>query len=199
VFAVFGDQPWLIELSDQVVEVVIGLEYNVSAPSPVAAGRAALGSKRLPQKRNATTTSVAGAREDLDFINEHKNKTGEASGLARNDCKTHALVTRNLHGFRLHAHQATRALELNPAIHQRKQGPIPAGADVLARVKSCPALANDNAPRGDKFTTKALNAKTLAVAVASVPCAATTLLMCHNSNLLLLRHRLPDGTVCFNT
>jgi hypothetical protein len=60
-------------LLDQVVQVVVALENDVSATTAIATAWAALRDELLAVKGNAATATVPGAGEDSDFVNEHKS------------------------------------------------------------------------------------------------------------------------------
>jgi hypothetical protein len=70
-FTALSEQTRLEVLGDEVVEIVIGLEDDIAAAPAIAAARAALGAIRFTQKRHAPFAAMAGAGEDLDFVNEH--------------------------------------------------------------------------------------------------------------------------------
>src|SRR5205814_1904524 len=65
-------------------------------------------------------------------------------------------------------------------INQRKQRPIPPGADVASGEEFSAPLADNNAARGHEFTTKTPDAQPFADAVPPIPNTALTFLMCHN-------------------
>src|SRR5205809_840681 len=72
--AVLGNEPRLIILRDEVVQVGVGLQNHVAAVPAVAAGRAALGPGRFTEEGDATFPAVTGARENFDFVNKHRAK-----------------------------------------------------------------------------------------------------------------------------
>src|SRR6266404_4946834 len=76
VLAIFRQQPWLIILRDEIVQVVIGLQDHVAAAAAITASRAALGPRRLPQKSDTTFSAVTGARENFDFVDKHEKRFG---------------------------------------------------------------------------------------------------------------------------
>ncbi len=82
--AMLGEESGLVELGDEVVEVVVGLEDDITAAAAVAAVGAALGAVGLAAEGDAALTAVAGAGEDLDLVDEHGwvKKKGEAMSLA---------------------------------------------------------------------------------------------------------------------
>jgi hypothetical protein len=61
----------LIELVDEIVEVVAGLEDDVPTLAAVAAAGAAFGTIGLTMKGNASLSSMTSPGEDLDLINKH--------------------------------------------------------------------------------------------------------------------------------
>ena len=76
-------------------------------------------------------------------------------------------------------HAAAVLVELHLAVHERKERPIAARADILARDKFAAALADDDAARRDDRAAKFFYAQPFADAVATVSYAALTFLMCH--------------------
>src|SRR5207244_1094074 len=71
VLAFLGNEPRLIILGDEVVQVVVGLQNHVAPAPAVAAGRAALGPGRFTEEGDAAFPAVSGARENFDFVDEH--------------------------------------------------------------------------------------------------------------------------------
>jgi hypothetical protein len=69
--AVLSDQAGLIILCNQVVEIVIGLENNVTAPPAIAAAGPALWPEFFPLKSHTALSPMTGARENLNFVNKH--------------------------------------------------------------------------------------------------------------------------------
>tara|TARA_B100001123_G_scaffold303946_1_gene339299 strand:+ start:146 stop:544 length:399 start_codon:yes stop_codon:yes gene_type:complete len=65
------------------------------------------------------------------------------------------------------------------SITKGKECEVLAHANVLARVKTGSALAQDNVPRNDGLAAKFLDSQTLAVAVASVLGGALPFFVCH--------------------
>lgn len=70
-------------------------------------------------------------------------------------------------------------VELNPPIHQGEQGVVAAHPYIEARTYPGSALADNDAPCGHMATAVALDAQSLAIAVATVATASSTLLMGH--------------------
>jgi len=66
------------------------------------------------------------------------------------------------------ANAAMFLVELNRAVFESEQRPIPTGADICAGVDLGTALANDNVARDDRLTAELLHAKTLRVTLAAV-------------------------------
>jgi hypothetical protein len=79
---VLRDEPRLIELIDEVVQIVICLEYHIPAASSIAAIRSSLGPEGFAAERDAAATAVTGAGEDLDFIHEHGAGSKKARRMA---------------------------------------------------------------------------------------------------------------------
>lgn len=76
-------------------------------------------------------------------------------------------------------HTTAVLVELDVAVRQGEQGPVPADADVHARVELGSALTDNDGAGADGFAAETLHAKTLALAVASVAYTSLTFLMCH--------------------
>ena len=72
--AVLGDEAGLIILPDEVVEVVVGLKYDIAAPATVAAAGPAFRAVFLTLKGDAAFAAVTGAGVDFYFVNEHRGK-----------------------------------------------------------------------------------------------------------------------------
>ena len=71
------------------------------------------------------------------------------------------------------------AVEEHLAVHEGEQGPIAAGADVLARDELRAALADENTAGADDMAAKFFHAETFADAVTSVAATALSFFMCH--------------------
>ena len=69
--AFLRNQPRLVKLRDQVIEVVIGLKNHVSPTPAVAAAGAALGTIGLAMKGHTAFAAVTGARVNFYLIDEH--------------------------------------------------------------------------------------------------------------------------------
>ena len=70
--AVLGDEPGIVELGHQIVQVVVGLKNDIAAAPAVAAAGAAFGPEGFPQKGDAAFAAVSGPPIDFDFINKHE-------------------------------------------------------------------------------------------------------------------------------
>lgn len=70
--------------------------------------------------------------------------------------------------------------EFDDTLSQCKQGVILAATDVQSRVEVRSTLTNDDLAGTDGLTAEALDAETLGVAIAAVPGAGRTLLVCHD-------------------
>jgi hypothetical protein len=70
-FAFLRNEPRLIILRDEVIQVVIRLQNHAAAAPTVAAAGAALGNVRFAMERDATFAAVTGASVNFYFINEH--------------------------------------------------------------------------------------------------------------------------------
>jgi hypothetical protein len=71
-FAVFREETRLIELVDEVVEVVVGLEDDIPSATAVTAAGSSLGTVRLPEEGDATFAAMPGAGVNLDLVDKHK-------------------------------------------------------------------------------------------------------------------------------
>jgi hypothetical protein len=80
----------------------------------------------------------------------------------------------------------TAFVERDFAVHQREECPIASGANISARDKFGAPLTNDNTAGGDQFAAVAFHAQPFADAIAPVPDAALTFLMCHKPMIRLL-------------
>jgi hypothetical protein len=79
-------------LRHQIVQIVVGLKYDIATAPAVAAARSAFGAEGFPQKSHAAFAAVPGPTMDFHFINKHGirkfalrrtvNKKGEAFDLA---------------------------------------------------------------------------------------------------------------------
>jgi hypothetical protein len=74
---------------------------------------------------------------------------------------------------------STFFVKIHFAIHERKQCPIAARANVLPGDKLCSALTHQDASCSDKLSAKSLYAQPFADAITSIPDAALTFLVCH--------------------
>src|SRR5579884_2527991 len=100
-------------------------------------------------------------------MSTHIQQKSEAFGLA---CNLVVLKGSVVHGSGCGNDVDAPAVlvELNFAIHKREEGPIAAGADVLARGELRPALADENAAGGNEFPAITLHTEPFARAVAPV-------------------------------
>src|SRR5467141_2350551 len=93
-----------------------------------------------------------------------------------------ALVLRRLsnHGIDAHLHPLlVLMLEFDLPIHGREQRVIGGTPDILPRMKLRPALAHDDAARGDELSAEALHTEVFRIGVAPVARGADALLMSH--------------------
>ena len=89
-----GDEPRLVVLGDEIIQVVVGFEDDVAAAPAIAAAGAAFGPELLPLESDATFAAVTGAGIDLDLVDEHvywrvsgmqafaRTRNGRGPGLA---------------------------------------------------------------------------------------------------------------------
>jgi hypothetical protein len=68
---VLRDQAGLIVLCDEIIEVMVGFQNDVSAAPPVSSARPALGPILLTLKGDAPLPAVPRARINFDLIHEH--------------------------------------------------------------------------------------------------------------------------------
>jgi hypothetical protein len=71
VLAIVREEPRLVKLRDEIVQVVVGLQNDIASAPAIAAGRAAFGPERFTEKCNTAFSAVAGARKNFDFVDEH--------------------------------------------------------------------------------------------------------------------------------
>ena len=83
--------------------------------------------------------------------------------------------------FWQHVDAATTTIKLNPAIHEGEDGVIAAKADVPAGNELRSALADDDIAGDDDLSAEFLDAKTLALAVATVFDGSLSFLVGHKS------------------
>jgi hypothetical protein len=67
------EKPRLVILRDEIVQVVVGLQYDVAPAAAIAARGAAFGAERFAQESDTALPAVTGAGKDFDFIDEHVN------------------------------------------------------------------------------------------------------------------------------
>lgn len=188
--AIVGDQAGFVELADEIVQVVVGLEDHAAAATTVAAARPALGTVGFAREGDRAFSTVPGAGVNFDFVNKHAGGRPEAL-LARKgsaEIKTARPETspwrkRNRPesgGGQLRRRRdidaAAFAIEQDAPGDQGEQRPVAADAHVLARRPLGAALADDDAARADDLAAISLDAKTLADAVAAVTATALTFL-----------------------
>src|ERR1700679_2309634 len=89
------------------------------------------------------------------------------------NCSRRNLILRG-GGFGHDVHAAAVLVELHLAVHERKERPIAARADVFARDKFASALADDDTARADDLAAKFFYAEPFADAVAPVADTALT-------------------------
>lgn len=182
----FGDEAGLVELIDEVVEVVIGLEDDVATPAAVPAAGAALGAEGFAEECDGTFAAVTGTRVDLDFVNKHgaKSKRGEACDLASAVIVKCGLVGSGGGGLNGHNIDASLGLfELDLAINEGEEGPIAAGADIATGDELGAALADQDAASRDKFAAERLDAQPTCIAIAPVARTSLTFFMSHSACL----------------
>jgi len=69
-----GNQSRLVVLSDEIVEVMVGLKDHIPTASAVAAARPALGDILLALKGDTAFAAVACSRINFDFVDKHGAK-----------------------------------------------------------------------------------------------------------------------------
>ena len=203
-FAGLGNQSRAEILRDEIVEIVIRPQNDVATAPAIAATGTAFRHVGLAVERDAAASAVPGTRKDFDFINEHraqgcvavsgktnssypdgyhnKKQNGEASRPRREMSLASDLVCR-WDRFGNDIDPAAVFVKLHPAIDQGEKGPVPARADIEAGVEFRPALADENAARGDQLTAEFFYSQSFADAVAPVANAALTFLVCHKTRL----------------
>src|SRR5258707_5406349 len=186
-FAVGGNQARLIVLADKIVQVVIGLKYNVAAASAVSSARSTFGPVLLPLERHAAFAAVSRPGINFDLVDKHGfsvNKKGEANDLA---AKSNSPLPSSTSGYCRFGHRSLGQnidasavlVERHFSVHQCEQSPIAASADIAAGHKFRAALTHDNAAGGHRLAAIAFDAQPFADAVPSVTDASLTFFMCH--------------------
>jgi hypothetical protein len=183
--AVLRQEARLIILSDKIVEIMIGFQNDAAAASAVAATGAAFGTILLTLERDTAFAAVAGAGEDFYLVNEHRLKQKRRGWSPRHEI----VIARSTGGgsrLRENIDAVAPFIERDLSVHQREERPIASGANVSTSDEFRAALADDNASGGYEFAAIALHAQTLADAIAPIPDAALTFLMCHKPMIKLL-------------
>jgi hypothetical protein len=65
---------------------------------------------------------------------------------------------------------AVSLIKADPTMGECEEGVIPAHTDVLACLKSCSALADNDRTGGDGFSAETFHSEALAAAIATVAC-----------------------------
>src|SRR5207249_7377475 len=94
VLAGLGEEPRLVELRDEIVQVVVGLQNDVAPAPAIAAGRAAFGAEGFTEESDTALPTVTGARKNFDFVDEHAN-FGSLHGRFK-EGREHALGGKNV-------------------------------------------------------------------------------------------------------
>ena len=77
--AVLGNQPRIVKLRHQIIQIMVRQQNHVAAPPAVAAAGTAFGAISFAQKGHAAFAAVARASKNLDFIYKHrKDRSGRA-------------------------------------------------------------------------------------------------------------------------
>jgi hypothetical protein len=79
-FALFGEETRLVILSDQIIEVVVGLQKDAPSATAIATARTAFGPKGLASEGDAAFPAVTGPSENFDLVNEHHEETITSMG-----------------------------------------------------------------------------------------------------------------------
>jgi hypothetical protein len=83
--AFFGNQPRLVVLTDEVVQIVVSHQNHIAAPPAIASARTTLWPILLALERDTALSAMSGPGIDFDLIDKHgKNKKGEARASPRN-------------------------------------------------------------------------------------------------------------------
>jgi len=83
--AVLGNQARPIKLSNEIVEIVTGLEDHIASTPAITAAWATFWHKGLPAKSDAPPASSAGARVDFHLVDEHGVIIPRTTKKARRD------------------------------------------------------------------------------------------------------------------
>ena len=83
--AILGDKPGHIELCDEIIEIMAGLQDHVATTTAIASIRTALGHKCLTPKGHTTATTVTGSGKDFHLINKHRVIISRTTKKARHE------------------------------------------------------------------------------------------------------------------
>ncbi len=70
--AIPGDKARHIELCDEIIEIMTGLQDHVATAPAISSIRTAFGHKGLAPKGHTTATTVTGSGKDFHLINKHR-------------------------------------------------------------------------------------------------------------------------------
>src|SRR4051794_35921709 len=71
--SVLCNQPWLVVLGDQIVQIVVRFQYDIAPATTVSPAGPAFRPVFLPLKRYAAFPSVTRPCVNFDFVDEHVN------------------------------------------------------------------------------------------------------------------------------
>jgi hypothetical protein len=70
--SVLRDQAGRVELGDEIVQIMVGLQNDIAASAAIAAAGAAFGTKRFAEKGHAAFAAMSRATENFNFIYKHE-------------------------------------------------------------------------------------------------------------------------------
>jgi hypothetical protein len=182
--AILGNQSGVVKLCDEIVQIVIGLQEDITSAPPISSARAAFGDEGFTVEGHSALTSMPCLSIDSYFVDKHvaaRNMGRKKARLRASPFFTNLRLIGSWRGRGCDTDPPTVLFKCNLAVYQREERPITPRADILAGHKFRSALAHEDAACGDELTSKPLHTKPFADAVSSVADAALTFLVCHNS------------------
>jgi hypothetical protein len=180
----FSDQTRIVELGDEVVQIMVGFQDNISAMPAIAAAWPAFGAIGFPEERHTTLAAMPCFGIDFNFIDKHDYKKKKAR-RARLACVVEIeLILGSCHfrrggGFGQNIHPFAEFVEKHLAIDQRVERPIATSADIFAGHKFGADLADQDTAGGHSLAAVTFDPASFAYAIATVSGTALPFLMCH--------------------
>ena len=82
---ILGDEAGHVELCDEIIEIMAGLQDHVATTTAITTIGTALGHKCLPPKGHTTATTVTGSGKDFHLINKHRVIISRPTKKARHE------------------------------------------------------------------------------------------------------------------